>query len=73
MSRRRVNILDRGATFVCRGWQMGELLKEAGIQAPWNGVAAGHVGDARRLADLVAYLSYRNIAFEVVPETDDAA
>lgn len=73
MSRRRLRIIDRGATFVIRGWRGGDLAAEANIRVVWTGVSQGWVGQAKDLADLVAYLEYRNVGLVVEPEGGEAA
>ena len=65
MSRRRIVLIDRGATFVVRGWRGGELAREAGMWPVFNRVAQGWVLDTKVLPDFVAYLEYRNIAVMV--------
>lgn len=73
MSRRRIRIIDRGDTFVVRGWRGGDLAAEAGIRVVWTGVSQGWVGQGRDLGDLVAYSEYRNVGLTVEAEGGDAA
>lgn len=63
--RGRIRLIDRGRTFVVRGWRGGDLAREAGIRVVYNGVAQGWVGDGHHLPDLVAYLEYRNVGLTV--------
>ncbi len=65
---RHLKIIDRGDTFVLHGWHAGDLAKEAGVKAVFNGIAGGWVADGTRLPDLMAYLQYRNIGVRLLPE-----
>lgn len=65
MSRRRIKLVDRGRTFVVRGWRGGDLAGEAGVKVVFNGVAQGWVGDGRDLADLLAYLEHRHVGVTI--------
>jgi hypothetical protein len=73
VSRRRIKIIDHGETVVIHGWRGGDLAREAGVRAVFNGASGGWVADATRLPDLVAYLQYRNIVVSVLPNGGDAA
>lgn len=69
--RRHLKVIDRGDTFILRGWKASELAKEAGVKTCFNGVSGGWVGDGKRLPDLLAYLQYRNITVSLVPVGGD--
>lgn len=58
-----------GSIFVIHGWQAHKLAIEAGLRPTYNGVQGGWCADTKRLPDLVAWLSYRNVDVEIVDTT----
>lgn len=75
MSRRRVTIDVDDTTHTCyvRGWQTGDMIRDASIRPIWSHVSRCYMIDLRRLPDLVAYLEYRNINAVVRDRVADKA
>lgn len=63
MTRRRVVVEVDDSTKTCfvRGWQAGDMIRDAGIRPIWSHMSRCFMIDLRRLPDMVAYLEYRNI------------
>lgn len=70
MRGRTITVTDRGTTVVLRGYRVAELARCAGLRPVFNGVAGGWVADGDRLADLLAYLDSRRVAYTVEAHAD---
>lgn len=71
----RLHITQRERSIVVRGRSAGRILADGGFRSYFiGGTARGYMLDVDRLADLAAWLDYKNIPFEVttVPGGDAA-
>jgi len=64
-------IREDGPTAVVRGWQVKEVLIDAGIKPMYSAIRKGWVIDSTRLPDLCAMCDYRSIRYRF-EEVDDA-
>ena len=69
----RLHITQRERTIVVRGHKAGRILTEGGFTPFFVGTVRGFMLDVDRLADLAAWLDYKNIPFEVTTRGGDAA
>lgn len=65
MTRRLISVEVDGTIFAIRGWKAHGLALGAGLRPTYSGVRGAWVADSSRLAELVAYLQYRNIPVEI--------
>lgn len=65
MSRPRIRIVEQSNTLQVTGRRAGDLLRGGGFKPIFVGTAQAYLLDRNRLADLAAYLDYRNVPFEI--------
>jgi len=68
-TRKRITVTLDGRVAVFKGWQVAELIKEAGAKPIYAGTVGGWMIDRHRLADVLAYLDERNIAVTAIDDT----
>lgn len=72
-ARRRVAGTIDGSVVIFQGWRVADLLRAADTKPIYAASAGGWMVDLSRLADVVAYLEYRNVAVTVTaPESASA-
>lgn len=64
MSARRITITPDGSVIVIRGWRVAELARQGGLKPTYAGTV-GWMLDAKRLPDLIAWLDYRNVRYDI--------
>jgi len=63
--RRAITLTPDGNVIVLRGYRVAQLARQAGLRPTFAGSVGGWMVDAHRLPDLVAWLDYRHVAYEL--------
>jgi hypothetical protein len=67
VSARTITITPDGSVVILRGYRVAQLARQAGLRPTFAGSVGGWMVDAHRLSDLVAWLDYRHVAYELEP------
>lgn len=65
MSARTVTITRDGSLIVIKGYKVAELARQGGLKPTYSGSVGGWALDAKRLPDLIGFLEYRNVRYEL--------
>jgi hypothetical protein len=60
-----VRIVETATTIELKGRRVGDLLRAGGFRPIFLGTVQAFVLDRHRLADVAAFLDYRNVPFEL--------
>lgn len=69
MSARTITITRKGTIVVLHGWKVAQLARQAGLKPMYAGTVQGWMLDAHKLPDLVGWLEYRNVRYELADGT----
>lgn len=64
-SRRKITITADDRLVVVSGYKVAEVARAAGLRPTYSASAGGWMLDLARLPDLVSWLEYRNIRYEL--------
>lgn len=65
VSARTVTITPDGSVIVIKGWKVAELARQGGLKPTYSGSVGGWALDAKRLPNLIAWLEYRNVRYDL--------
>lgn len=65
MSARTVTITRDGSLIIIKGWKVAELARQGGLKPTYSGSVGGWALDTKRLPNLIAWLEYRNVRYEL--------
>jgi hypothetical protein len=70
MSARKIALTKDGSVVVMRGWRIADLARQAGLKPIYVGTVQAWLIDAGRLPDLVSWLEYRNVRYELTGDDE---